>query len=247
MSLDATFDGVSASSVGVYVLKADRSALPAMRDNKIEIPGRPGSIIYPTVPGDRKITMSVGIVGEDAVDYQEKMRALSTWLWSQGKKPLVFSDEPDKYWLASVDPTDSIQLERDIEIGQVDIELVADAYAYKTVTESVSWNVGASPTITINNEGTAGTELRFVLTTTASGAANVKLKSGTQLFGLPSFSAGDTLIVDGENKTVTKNGSPWWYNATGDFFPLAPGNNLLECNADGAPVAIEVIWRPRWL
>jgi predicted phage tail component-like protein len=246
MSLDATFDGVSASSVGVKVLSADRSALPAMRDQKIDIPGRPGSIIFPAVPGDRTITVSVGLVAEDGADYQDQLRALAGWLWTQGKRPLVFSDEPDKMWLAAVDPTDAIQLEREIEIGTVDIEFVADAYAYKTVTETVQWDTGASPTITVTNEGTVDAELVFEFEADEE-LLIPRFQCNDGLLVLPNLLAGQTLVVDGNDKSIERDGLSFWTGVAGDFFALRPGENEIAFASNGGSVSVQVSWVPRWL
>lgn len=251
MSFDATFNGVSGSSVGIRVLKANRSVLPASRNQKVDIPGRPGSYVYSVTPGDRKITVSVGIEADDASDYMDKLRALGLWLWTTGKKPLVFSDEPDKMWNAAVEPIDTIQLERDIELGQVDIEFIADAYAYKTVTETATWNTGASPTITVHNEGTVPVPVRFVLTATEY-LASPRLRRGTDLLVLPTLSAGWVLDVNGADKsiivTTPDTTTSFWPGVSGDFFDLTPGNNTLEFAAtEGSNASIAVSWRAGWL
>lgn len=253
MSFDATFNGISGSSVGIHVLKANRSALPASRDQKIDIPGRPGSYVYSVTPGDRKITVSVGIEADDASDYMDKTRALALWLRTNGKKPLIFSDEPDKVWNAVVEPIDMIQLERDIELGQTDIEFVADSYAYKTVTETAAWNTAASPTITLHNEGTVPVPIRFVITS-SSYLSSPRFRRGDDLFVLPSLGAGWILDVDGVNKsiilTTPENPAPMphWLNVAGDFFDLLPGDNVLEFAAtEGVYPSVAVWWLPAWL
>lgn len=246
MSLDATFNGIAASSVGIKILSANRSVLPAMRDNKIDIPGRPGSVFYPAVPGDRKITVTVGLVGTGPQDYQAKLRALGGWLWTRGKQQLVFSDEPDKYWNAAVSPVDSLDLERDIEMGTVDIEFVADAYAYKTVNETVLWDTAASPTITVNNGGSVDADLEFVVTAVES-VSIPRFRRDPGLMVLPNLAAGATMEISGVSKTIKLNGVSNWSGIGGDFLTLQPGSNTLAYGSNGGNVTVQVSWRPRWL
>lgn len=246
MSFDATFDGVAASSLGFRVLKANRSALPQMRDYKVDIPGRPGSYVFSATPGDRKIIVTLGIDADDAADYIEKMRALAGWLWTGGKKHLVFSDEPDKYWNACVAPADSLELERDVEIGVVDVEFTADAYAYSVTPGYEEWDTATASTLTVTNNGTVDSYVRFLATATEA-VQSPRFKLGNALLVAPSLSVGQTLDVFGPTRSIFVDGVSNWTGVSGEFFDLAPGENVLEYASTSGHLDVEVFWQPAWL
>ena len=89
-----TFNGVHSSTFGLET-KTYRPLHPGRDDNYVDTPGRAGSIPFPGKPQDRIILVEFGFMPDRAA-FRETVWAVSAWLDTDGKAPLIIDDEPDK-------------------------------------------------------------------------------------------------------------------------------------------------------
>lgn len=249
-----TFDGVSSDAKGLNLLHAKWSMLPASRDVFESIPGRPGTWHYPQPPGDRTLTLTVGLAADDQGDLHDKVRTVAEWLRPTGKKSIVLADDPDHYWNGVVvNPGD---IEHLLELGQWDIQFQTDPYVYALSETSASASVGASATVT--NPGSIEVPTRIVLY--ASGTiTNPTLSLGDESFSWTgSITAGHALVIDSVDMLsgTTTDGAAALAGTldlstltveeiTGDFPILDPGANVLL--SFGGTGTVKVFWRQRRL
>lgn len=250
-----TFNGVTSDSVYLNLLHAKWSMLPDSRDVFEAIPGRPGSWHYPQPPGDRTLTLSVGINATTQSDLHSKVRTIAEWLRPQGRKSLILDEDPSYYWSAVVaNPGDIDHL---LELGQWDIQFRTDPYVYAlTESNGGSPSIGASPTIT--NTGAIEVPTRIVVY--ASGTVtNPAVSLGDESFSWTGvLPAGSALVVDSVDMIsgTTTNGAAALAGTldlstltvkeiTGDFPILDPGGNVLH--SSGGTGIVKVFWRQRRL
>ena len=96
------FNGKHSSTLNIGVKSTDRTLRPAKIRSATPIPGRHGSWgkaddIYE----NRQIRMVLGLINnKDWSDLRDNAREVAEWLDGSGK--LIFDDEPEKYYMATV-------------------------------------------------------------------------------------------------------------------------------------------------
>lgn len=106
-----TFRNIHSSTFKIGVKSVNRSVLPSLRKNEFTIPGRHGTIDYGLNTYEKR-NIPVKISVAESVTFEElrdTVRDIAKWL--SGKGLLIFDDEPDKAYQASVyEPVDADQL-----------------------------------------------------------------------------------------------------------------------------------------
>lgn len=97
-----SFDGMHSNDIGVYVRNVDRTLLPAKRVIQYVIPGKSGTYDVENGYEKRSVVCEIGFVGDklNRADLRIKARRVAQWLSGSGM--LVFDDEPDKGYTATV-------------------------------------------------------------------------------------------------------------------------------------------------
>ena len=97
-----TFRNIHSSVLKVAARNIDRSVVPRRRKNKFTIPGRHGTIDFGEGDYDeRSIAVEFGVFENTTMEeFRQNIRDIAKWL--SGKGPLIFDDEPDKLYQASV-------------------------------------------------------------------------------------------------------------------------------------------------
>lgn len=97
-----TFRNRHTSEFNLCVKTEDRSLVPERRKNTFVIPGQHGEIDYEMNTYEKRpISVILGtFLNEDWVDLRLRAREIAQWLSGDGL--LVFDDEPDKAYTASV-------------------------------------------------------------------------------------------------------------------------------------------------
>lgn len=110
----------------------------------------------------------------------------------------------------------------------------------------VEWELGGAPTIVLNS----GTANYYPVITLENEALNpvITNQATGESFGLDlTMLAGDVVVIDMYNRTVTLNGSDILGNKTDDsiWWALVPGNNPILLSTDTADDAVEatITWR----
>ena len=124
------FRNVHSSTFKVGAKTVDRSLAPEMRKNEFVVPGRHGTIDYGLNTYEkRKIPVKITTFDNATFeDLRESARDLAYWL--SGKGPLIFDDEPDKLYNASVYEAISIQqIYECLPVGELDVVFECQPFA----------------------------------------------------------------------------------------------------------------------
>ena len=97
-----TFRNIHSSTLQVVAKNVDRSLIPELRKNEFIIPGKHGTVDYGLNTYEKRyITIEIGAFDNTTVeDFRNNSRQIANWL--SGKGQLIFDDELDKVYQASV-------------------------------------------------------------------------------------------------------------------------------------------------
>lgn len=145
----------------------NRPILPIMRINTIEIPGVHGSYDFGNnTYGNRQISMLITYVGKDYNELRLRAREIAAWLTSKRYEPLIFDDEPDKFYLARI--YNQVDFENLWRLGRTTVTFDCQPFAYSVELHNVQdlitiapqkleveslGTYETSPIITLENQG----------------------------------------------------------------------------------------------
>ena len=255
-------EGISA------LLSTDEPATPSLRNMSVSVPGRHGTYDFGAYLGERVFSLAVVFRRQSYSDLKRQIRAFNRRFFDEYGRPktvsLRFGDEVDKYY--NVRLTDGISIERAAERGFADVQLTAfDPYAYSLVNANdVTWGsevVTFEWSYLLGMGGTAGGEritsprtiavelhgeaLRPIIEIDGS-ATGLTVSANGKSFGLPSFT-NTRWIIDGDNYTVTRNGSLDLAAMTGDFIELLNGSNNVVIGGSGLNFDLTIKYRDKYI
>lgn len=258
-------DASSAVAPGLYVQKVRRRMTGAVRDARVPVPGRDGAYLFPERRGARTIVADCLLVSDAVTDRRADHVAVADWLDVRGEARLLVSDQPDRFWLASLltdpDPDEWRAT------GRFQVEWEAQSYAFSTTISQqvVTAGPGASggsgsgsfsapdeldayPEITVVPSGGAMTALDWTL-------------NGDRLTWAGSVPSGGALVLSSLSDTIT-TGTSVDSNLTGAFDPAAldvqdadgtfglvvPGTNTWAADWAGTATGLTATlrWRRRY-
>lgn len=126
---DIIFNGISASSLGIYVVK--RPDYPEVTEKKetYNIPSRDGILYSHTeLYDDAEIEVPVNFMAEDENSFGIMCRKLNAWVIGMYNKKLEFSDDSNFFRKVKYAKTSVIQ--RSGRLGNTEIKFVCDPYMY---------------------------------------------------------------------------------------------------------------------
>lgn len=167
----------------LIITELDRGVLPEKEDSTTELKNRSGKIFNQSKLGIKKIKMSFFL----QKDINNKRRVLADILNQKEPQKLIFSDEPDKYYLAL--PSGDVGLNQVFDWGTGTITWICyTPYAISLTPQKIS----GTKTIHITNNGTAPAPLKVTIKSKSdNGFVGLSLttdkKEDTQLFqvGVP--------------------------------------------------------------
>lgn len=113
----------------------NRPILPGMRKREMAIPGKHGTYSFGSeVYDNRIISVAIAYVGATFNDLRLRARDIAAWLSQTNYKELIFSDEPDKYYLAKIH--DPVGLENFFRLGKATIQFECQPHALYVVTSA---------------------------------------------------------------------------------------------------------------
>lgn len=152
------FRNIHSSSFNVGAKSIDRSVIPGRRKNEFVIPGRHGTLNFGgNTYEPRPIGVELGIFKNASFnELREKARELAKWLSGDGV--LIFDDEPDKVYQASLyDYVGIEQIER-LPMGRMEVIFECQPFAESLEYNQVNQDVSAIPTeLELEVKGTAET------------------------------------------------------------------------------------------
>lgn len=264
-----SFKGKHSSEFNIGVRSVDRSFLPGKRKKQIIIPGMSGSIDFDDdTYENRPIEVEIGLIKIfNFVDLRQVCREVAGWLNGSGK--LIFDDEPDKYYLASIySPSGIKQLPlsprgivgisfecqpfaymavdtgEDLTWEQADFPWITDAYW--NMVESYQFVATGTKSFTFNNPGTR--EINFKspqgsksLIKINGSWTNLNISLNGNILTYTQPSTGE-LIIDNVEMETTLNGTNALSAIDGDieeFLEITPGDNIISIS--GTNINVEVI------
>ncbi len=140
---------------GLIMKSVDRSLLPAVKRQQIDIPFIDGKIDLQREPvyDNRIITVSFIYHFKDLYDMQAKKRQMAGWLSGSGN--LVFDDEPDKFYEAKV--FDAIAIEQSLKRMSVQVAFECKPFALRNTQLQVSVITVQDQRVLINIAGNVKT------------------------------------------------------------------------------------------
>lgn len=263
----------SYDNFGIIAKTVNRPLLPTKRRSDVVIPGRHGSYDFSDDSYENiVIPVLIQYVDETFEDQRIRARRIAAWLSQTVFKPLIFTDEPDKYYSAKI--YDSTALARIVELvpGEsttinfecypLAFSLVADLWSLRVIEPQVIQNGGTEktfPVITITPitlsggmdeavevTGAFNPDDPLVQTLTSPVAITI---GGKTLVYTGTLTEGQSLIINTETYQATKGGTNVLSAISGEWPVMEVGPNEIsiadttsECGA-----VVEVLFRKRWL
>lgn len=221
----------------------NRQLLPEPNDRYVQVPGKPGSILFPGELADRRIEIDCAFVGSSLANIRTKARDIAAWLHTNDRANLSFDDEPGKNYKGKLSA--AVDFDHIGKMGQFSLSFACEPFAYGTEATTNFANDSA----TVNNAGTCPAPA-IIEATFTSAATEFKVTLGTKYVKVAHiFAATNTLKIDTGTGAVLINGNRAmdkldWQNSV--FFELAVGNNTLSITPTGKCTAT-VKYTPRWL
>jgi predicted phage tail component-like protein len=131
-----TWDGNPSSALEelVVVSRMRRGMVGRVRDTLMPVPGRDGDYLFTERRGNRRISAEGQVIAPSDVRHAAVV-ALADWLDKSGYRRLIVSDQPDRYWQATL-ATDPDPDEWQSQ-GKFTLEWSAEPYAYAITTSEV--------------------------------------------------------------------------------------------------------------
>lgn len=251
--IDLTYGGRSGAQEGVALVRDIRRALlPGVRLHTLPLGGH-GIHYFGRRYDERTIEVDVVLAADTISLLRDHIRNVAAWLNSEVPRQLVFSDEPDKFYMALIDG--QTMVEQAISDGNVTLRfLCPDPFAYAlspdlvvmTATPLVHYQRGSAP---------ADPLLRLQGASTGAGGQQISVTVGGQSVTYRGvLAAGDWLEIDCSEKTATRVVGTTRANAVGSLvkpiFPqLASGSNNISVTPEGGATwtRLEIHCRNRWL
>ena len=119
----------------IIAKSVDRPILPSMRKREMAIPGKHGTYDFGLNTYDNRIiSVLIQYVGATFNDLRLRARDIAAWLSQTSYKELIFSDEPDKYYLAKI--YDPVGLENFFRLGKATVQFECQPFALYVVTSA---------------------------------------------------------------------------------------------------------------
>jgi len=128
MTIGFNFRGKHSSDFNIGVRSEDRSLIPARRQVTYEIPGRDGNFRYSDGEYDvRDISLRLCLNSDNWEHLRIKAREIANWLSGSGR--LIFDDEPDKVYNATLKKYVGLEQIELLSIGECVITFECQPFA----------------------------------------------------------------------------------------------------------------------
>lgn len=253
-----TINGHDASEYGAFCTDYAIPPLPNVRENDIEVPGMVGVYDAGTELARTDITMQVGFYtangGRPAIKDAIR-RFIADIDPRKGYVDLTFEEDPDFYLvvkLTSQGGSEGVNMQPVGRNGEcaatVDLMFkIADPHWYShSMGDVVVDGITHSAAVNINNPGSSSGPVLVTATATAAVSNGFNITIGGVRMGYAgSLVAGDVVIFDTDNWTVTVNGANGIAGWSGSFPWLGPG--VQQVTVDKTGLQVSVRYTPRWV
>ena len=173
----------SYSDFQIVAKSIDRPILPALRRRELTIPGKHGTYSFGSEAYDNRIiSVAIQYVGATFNDLRLRARDIAAWLSQTSYKELIFSDEPDKYYLAKI--YDAVGLENFFRLGKATIQFECQPFALYVVTSAEDVYLDDGVPLDADVILDAGDDYKFTLDAADSGDTITVTNNGNAELGL---------------------------------------------------------------
>jgi predicted phage tail component-like protein len=247
MTVTIQFNGITSDDVtfGIHsVTDIKRPILQDRRENTRDIKDRTGEYDFGSDLGPIDIPCTLVLQASTKELMRQYARAISEWLNVEEVQELIFSDEPDVYYMARI--KGPVYLDENGEVGRVNVIFyVPDGYAHSsTLTEFNS----ASGNLTVTNSGTTETPVYIEATINEATASSLTLEiSETEYLTIEySFVEDDVIEINTQTRSIllgTTDLRP--YKTLGSSFWKVPTPGAIVTPTP-ASTSIDLFIRERW-
>jgi len=125
-----SYNGVSSRAYNIVAKSVNRPLLPVLRKRELVIPGKHGTYGFGDETFDKRIIeIELKYIGTSFNELRTRARQIAYWLSGfSGTKNLVFSDEPDKWYVGKI--YSEIGLQNFFKLGQATVQFECEPFAY---------------------------------------------------------------------------------------------------------------------
>ncbi len=216
----------------------DRSILPSVRVETIDISGRDGAVFQRASLEPLSIPAFFRWKRLQAYDIADRRRLVASLLYREKPCKLILPDEIDKYYMAIIEGSTALD----------SLSKNSKTYVTFTCPDPVAYGRKVNTTMTTRSKGVVGGTYKtrpIFRCTPATGSyykiTNVKTGEFVQVNA--SFDGTQALVIDCEQQKTTLNGVNYPVTFTSDYFCFEPGSYEVTANSGSATIE----WRERWV
>lgn len=157
-----TFKNIHSSKFNICFSTDSRTLMPQLRRNTLTIGGRSGTYDYShSVYEERTESLTCYFIKRDFPSTNEQSRQIAQWL--SGTGPLIFDDEPNVMYTATV--VNAPSLKRRAQYGEFEVQFVYNPPFGEDLTNQQSTHIGSvlPLNIIVESGGTVDTTCRVRL------------------------------------------------------------------------------------
>jgi predicted phage tail component-like protein len=244
-----TYNGISATSKGVKVTDVRRGILPPISLETLDTDSY-GTYLIDKKYGPRLIEVDIFLTSNS--NLRQQVRDIATWLHSYVSKDLIFDDESDKKYLATLDG--DTNLEEIVKTGSgtlnfycPDPRSISLTKTTTTLTLNTDVNVvypGSAEVFPILNATLSSTATYITFQVTQPDGTLKKVRSNF------SFASGTVIKVDMNEGSIfingTENDQTFQYDIS-EYWEIFNGTNKVKILSDGTISSGSIEYYSNWL
>lgn len=248
----------SKADLELITSEVKRPILPPFRKKEIEVLDKDGTYDFGGNTYDKRIIeVTFSVIDKNRKYLTLKARKIASWLSSKVEKQLIFSDEPDKFYLAKI--YNNVDLERIVYAGTFTVIFECQPFAFLIDNTE---NIDLDSEILLENDIRLGDEFSFNVNTTQTielnnfGTASVKpiikVQGNFNNLSIGDFQYNET--IDNEtieidcNRYVVRKGITNKLNVTNNkFIELEEGLNYISIGGTNLNCTVSFIFNPKFL
>ena len=167
----------------IIAKSVDRPILPTLRKREMMIPGKHGTYDFGSNTYDKRvISVAIQYIGASFNDLRLRARDIAVWLSQTSHKELIFSDEPDKYYLAKI--YDPVGLETFFRLGKATVQFECQPFALYVVTSAEDVYLDSGVPLDSDIILDSGNDYTISLTGEVNAATHTMVYNGNAELGL---------------------------------------------------------------
>lgn len=241
MKLGITFNGKHSSEFNAFANDIQKPILSNPRDTYEYIPGSDSTVLFNEGLEDKQITLEL-VVEHEPHEKQQKLREITSWLYTTEKKQLIIDDDKENFYMAKV--SSSVEVKSSLRFTTLNVSFIAEPILQSVEEQTIAL---ANGTNTINNSGTYHALPVFYIHAEST-ISDLKIESDHFEFTFnDTIQSGRTLVIDSNDIDIyIQDGPNKSLEADGTLPYFSVGENEITISYNGN-ANITVKWRKRYL